>query len=118
MKLKLLVVCTVFTLISASCQQSFNRTAWDDCDSGMCNQRKYMLDDLLNHHQLKGMTRKQLVKLLGDQNYTPTSPYEMTYNIITDYGWDIDPVYIKNLTFYLNKNSVVTAYKVEEWRRN
>jgi hypothetical protein len=43
------------------------------------------------------------------------SPY---YPIITDYGSDIDPIYTKSLVLYLNKDSIITHYKVEEWKKS
>jgi hypothetical protein len=42
------------------------------------------------------------------------SPY---YVINTDYGNDIDPVYRKTLTIYLNKDSIVTGFKIKEWKK-
>jgi len=36
---------------------------------------------------------------------------------VTDYGWDIDPVYTKDLVFKLNKDSIVVDYKINEWKK-
>lgn len=64
------------------------------------------------------MSFTQMTKLLGEpsrcENVNIDSPY---YTINTDYGHDIDPVYTKILTVYLNKDSVITNYKVKEWRK-
>lgn len=113
-----LVVIIVSGCSAHSQQLKFNRTQWDDGDIEIYPYRDAMLSDLLTNYHLKGMSYKQLTKLLGEpqrwENANIDSPY---YNIDTDYGQDIDPVYTKTLTIYLNKDSVVTGYKVEEWHK-
>ena len=52
---------------------------------------------------------------IGQSKLYTCIKHMLTYNIITDYGSDIDPVYIKNLTFYLNRDAVVAGYEVKEW---
>ena len=88
----------------------FDRTKWDDGDVEIYPYRDAMLTDLLTRYHLKGMSYKQLTQLLGEanrwENLNIDSPY---YVITTDYGSDIDPVYTKTLTLYLNKDSIVTS---------
>jgi hypothetical protein len=65
------------------------------------------------------MTYRQLTKLLGEANRWEEVNIDSPYYVInTDYGNDIDPVYTKALTFYLNKDSVVTGYRVKEWKKD
>lgn len=113
-----LLIPAAFALIITSCnphsqELKFNRAQWDDGDIEIYPYRDAMLNDLLTTYQLKGMSYKQLTKLLGEpqrwENLNIDSPY---YNIITDYGDDIDPVYTKTLIIYLNKDSIITNYKV------
>lgn len=102
-----------------SVQIKFNRTQWDDGDIEIYPYRDAMLNNLLKNYHLKGMSYRQLTKLLGEpnrwENVNIDSPY---YVINTDYGNDIDPVYTKTLTVFLNKDSVVADYKVKEWKKN
>src|ERR1700761_2676227 len=100
-------------------QIKFNRAQWDDGDIEIYPYRDAMLNDLLTNYHLKGMRYKDMTKLLGEpnrwENVNIDSPY---YTINTDYGHDIDPVYTKALTIYLNKDSIITTYKIKEWRKD
>jgi len=89
---------------------------WDDRDQGFgYPKRKFMLNDLIENHQIKGLTYKQMVDSIGEPNIDPGS-YKAYYNIILNYGWDIDPVYTKDLVIQLDRDSVVTGFKVKEWK--
>ena len=69
----------------------------------------------MNGHQLKGLTYKQLVELLGEpEEYSDTEPNTAYYNVDTDYRHDIDPVYIKNPKVKLNGDSIVTDVNIDE----
>jgi hypothetical protein len=100
-------------------QIKFNRAQWNDGDIEIYPYRDAMLNDLFTNYHLKGMSYRQLTKLLGEpsrwENVNIDSPY---YVINTDYGNDIDPVYTKTLTIYLDKDSVVASYKVKEWKKH
>jgi hypothetical protein len=74
-----------------------------------------MLNDLINNHHLKGLTYRQLIDSIGVPHIDSGS-YEAYYNIILDYGWDIDPVYSKDLVVQLNQDSVVTGFTIKEWK--
>ena len=78
--------------------------------------RDGMLDDLTNNQKLIGLKYREAVKLLGESNYTEED-ISLTYNIITDYGSDIDPVYIKTLQLEFNRDSTLTSFHVKEWRK-
>jgi len=115
-----LLITAAFAVIIIGCKPhsreiKFNRAQWDDGDIEIYPYRDAMLNDLLTTYHLKGMNYKQLTKLLGEpqrwEDDNIDSPY---YNIITDYGDDIDPVYTKTLIIYLNKDSIITNYKVQE----
>lgn len=41
----------------------------------------------------------------------------LTYNIVLNYGDDIDPVYSKNLDIFFSKDSIITSYKITEWKK-
>jgi hypothetical protein len=84
----------------------------------MYPERKEMMKDLMNNHQLKGLTYKQLIDLLGEpEMYPDEEPNTVTYNILTDYGRDIDPVYIKNMEVKFSSDSIVTDVSINEIKR-
>lgn len=94
----------------------FDKEKWRDGDAGIYPYRDAMLNDLLSH-PVKGMTYKELTELVGEPNRSDANVDSPYYDIITDYGSDIDPVYCKTLTIYLNKDSVITGYRVDEWKK-
>jgi hypothetical protein len=99
-----------------SYSQKFNKATWDEGDIGFdFPNRKYMLNDLIENHQIKGLIYKQLVDSIGEPRMDSGS-YEAYYNIELDYGWDIDPVYSKDLVIQLNRDSVVTGFDFKEWK--
>lgn len=74
-----------------------------------------MLKDLTTNHKLLGLNCAQLVKYLGGPDYKEANL--ITYRIAVDYGNDIDPVYSKDLIFFYSKDSVITSFKIEEWKK-
>jgi hypothetical protein len=112
------IVITIFTLLVVACNQTqkFDKSAWKERgDLNIYPNRDKMLEDLMNHHQLKGLTYKQVIELLGEpEKYSDEKPNTATYNIVTDYGKDIDPVYIKNLEVKFSTDSIVTDVTTNE----
>jgi CO/xanthine dehydrogenase Mo-binding subunit len=41
----------------------------------------------------------------------------ISYRIAVDYDNDIDSVSSKDLTFFYSKDSVITSFKIEEWKK-
>lgn len=110
----LFVIYKLFNWYSYSLK--FNKATWDEGDIGFgYPNRKYMLNDLIEHHQIKGLTYKQLVESIGEPCIDSGS-YEAYYNIELDYGWDIDPVYSKDMVIQLNRDSVVTGFDFKVWK--
>ena len=97
--------------------KTFDKLSWNTKEDPAFppSSRTLMLDDLLASHQLKGLHYRQLMDSLSapDAHEADT----LAYFIIEDYGSDIDPVYTKSLHVYINKDSVVTGYKVKEWKK-
>jgi len=94
----------------------FDKLAWKEKgDLNIYAIRDQMLEDLMNHHQLRGLTYKQLIELLGEpEKYSDEEPNTATYNIVTNYGKNIDPVYIKNLEVTFSTDSIVTDVNINE----
>lgn len=115
--------CTIWLLFVlmlpfSYCTQNkkFDKTGWQEKgDLYIYPNRNAMLQDLTANHQLKGLSYKQLIDLLGEpEAYTGTKPYTVYYNVVTDYGADIDPVYVKHLILSLSTDSTVLDFKIEE----
>jgi hypothetical protein len=77
--------------------------------------RPKMLTDLTTNYKLKGLKYSELIELLGIPDSKDSS--SLSYKIIVDYGHDIDPVYTKDLDFTFSKDSIITAVKVNEWKK-
>lgn len=108
-------------MLLISCEQSFkqakfNKTGWNEKVDWDYPNREVMLDDLIKNHQVKGLSYKQLENSIG----LPDSKedFQLYYDIITDFGSDIDPVYTKSLLIKLNKDSVVSGFEVKEWKKD
>jgi len=95
----------------------FDKKIWDQAsEDGIpppC--RDKMLKDLTSNKKLVGLTYNELIQLLGTPDFKDSTT--VSYGIIIDYKRDIDPVYIKNLCFYLSGDSVATSFKTEEWEK-
>ncbi len=106
------------TLLFSYCshEKKFDKALWQQRgDLGIYPERTKMLNDLLKNNNLKGLTYKQVINLLGiPEKYADGYPNIITYNIEEDYRWDIDPVYIKNLDIEFNSDSVVTEISIRE----
>lgn len=104
------------------CQQKFDAQKWAITVDGTYPHREKMLDDLLENYPLKDKTVQETVELLGlPDNYCDHNPYEMTYRIVQDYGWNIDPVYTKYLHLQLDdssnpvdSNTLIVGFKIVE----
>ncbi|GAB3573819.1 hypothetical protein [Hymenobacter daeguensis] len=120
-----LLVFACSTLI-ISCAQNknelkFNKAQWerfDDSEGGEYPYRDRMLGDLVEHHQLKGLTYKQLIDSLGTPGNFDNDDDTVRYEIITGFTSDIDPTYGKHLSLTLGADSTVTSYRISEWKHN
>src|ERR1700761_3763887 len=97
-------------------QSKFDRKKWGTKEDWDYPYRDEMLEDLIKHHQLKGLSIRRLEDSLGYlENFTDTD--SLYYQVLMDFGSDIDPVHTKYLTFKLNKDSIVTDFSVKEWEK-
>lgn len=97
-------------------QEKFDKNKWNEQADPVfppaC--RNYMIKDLTTTHKLVGLKYDQIIKLLGEANFKDSN--SVAYDIEEDYGVGIDPVYTKVLDFYFSKDSVITSFKVQEWK--
>jgi len=112
---KLIIV--LFFMISCNKEVKFEKGKWSEkMDAGFPSPyRSKMLFDLTKNHKLVGLTYLQLIKNLGFPDNKDSST--AVYNIIVDYGSDIDPVYTKNLEFAYSKDSLITSFRIVEWKK-
>ena len=120
MKRPVLLLISLLTLLSCReiiFKQSFDKQKWDARDDWDYPERNSMVDDLVQNHKIKGLKYKQLIALLNEPQGNGDDFLSVYYQIIVDYGWDIDPVYTKNLEITFNKDSIVNSVTIKEWKR-
>src|SRR5574338_1582103 len=110
----------LFVIVLFSCnaiEEKFDKAKWiQKEDAGQTSSyRKKMLKDLTSNYKLTGIKYSELIQLLGAPNLKDSS--SLGYDIVIDYGHDIDPVYTKTLDFTFSKDSTITSFKVEEWKK-
>ena len=76
-------------------QRPFDREAWIAADVDASHTRKQMVEDLLHDHPLKGMTRTEVLALLGPAEQTDKwEGYDLIY-VLGPQGIDFDWLIIK-----------------------
>lgn len=115
------VICKLLQLVILSaCWLSCNNTQFDkikwtqkvDMEFPFRNK---MLKNLTSNYKIIGLKYSQLIKLLGEPDFNDSC--SLTYKIIEDYGFDIDPVYNKDIYFTFSKDSVISFFKINEWKK-
>jgi len=116
LKFKIFFILAILCMVDISCNYSFDKTGWlkkEDIDGYIL--RDDMLKDLLLKYKLKGLKYKELISLIGKPQIIDSNI--ISYQIMIDYGNDIDPIHRKYLTFRLNGDSLVVDYKIDEWKK-
>jgi len=94
-------------------KEKFDRYRWNGGDGLSFPYRDNMLEDLLANHKLKGLTYKQVTQLLHPPDRNSFTDKSFEYEIICKMN-KLDTVYAKTLILYLNKDSIVSDFKVVE----
>jgi len=107
----------VLTMAACNGDMTFDKEKWNEQKDPAFPSvyRKRMVDDLTAHYQLRGIKYSQLVQMLGNPDDQDSAT--LTYKIVEDYGKDIDPVYTRNLEFTYSKDSIITSFKLQQWRK-
>lgn len=115
MKLKLCILLMI--VLSLGCNQSmeFDSAKWKMKEDMEYPYRNKMVGDLTKNHKLVGLRYSQVVELLGVPQYEDSS--RISYEVLQDYGSDIDPIHTKYLNLALSQDSIVTSFKIDEWRK-
>lgn len=111
----LLLLSIVF--LSCRSQERFDKVKWQTREDPAFPppSRKAMLQDLQSNYKLEGMSRSQIVELLGEPDYKDDS--SIAYKVEVKYGNDIDPVYTKTLEVKLDNNKTVQSVDVRDWKK-
>lgn len=121
MKKELKILTFAFSLFLVSCgveQKKFDKKTWNDMDDIMYANRESMISDLMKNHLRKGMTYTEVVDLIGKpENDENIKPNIIAYEIMVNYGWDIDPVKGKTLYIELTNDSIVKDFRLEKWKQ-
>jgi hypothetical protein len=109
----------VLTFTIISCDKKFEKTGWnytgvDTGDPLEYPNRDEMVNDLLKNHRIKGLNTKQVFNLLGE---TEIKNSRISYEILTDFGWDIDPIHTKYLEIKFNPDGIVKSAEIIEWKK-
>ena len=117
-RLKFISIFLIVLLASCGNQQmEFDKQKWNERDDIFYAYREKMVTDLMENHLKKGMTLKDVLNLLGNsENYQNDTPNKIGYEIMVDYGWNIDPQKGKTLYIELTNDSIVKDFKLEEWK--
>lgn len=115
---KLLIIIVLFLLSSCGEKEmNFDEKKWNERLDGSYKYREYMVSDLMGNHLEKGMKYNQVIELLGlSGKYQNIKSNEISYEIMVDYGWNIDPVEGKNLYFEFDKDSIIKNIRLEHWK--
>ena len=112
------VILTILFLLT-SCgvkEMEFDKSKWNKRFDGFYEYRENMVQDLMENHLEKGMEIKKVIELLGEPgNYHNKKENEIIYEIMVDYGWNIDPMEGKELHIEFDKDSILTNYNLVHW---
>jgi len=98
-------------------EKEFDKSKWNERFDGFYEYRDNMVQDLMDNHLTKGMDLNEVIELIGAPgNYQNEKPNEITYEIMVDYGWNIDPMEGKELYIEYDKDSIVTDFRLEHWK--
>ena len=119
MKYSLLAAILFPGLFLSACkkQSAFDKDKWAYRGDMEFPYREEMLTDLLESHPLRGLSYSQLINTLGKPDQVGSTNYQVNYDILTEYGSDIDPIHSKLLEISLSTDSMVTGHKVQEWTK-
>jgi|SRR5690554_1226946 len=116
--IKLIYILVIFILASCNNQQiKFDKEKWNERNDMFYANREKMVIDLMENHLKKGMTYKEVMNLLGtSESYQNDPPNTIGYEIMVDYGWNIDPQKGKTLYIEFTNDSIVKEIKLDEWK--
>lgn len=115
----LIVIACILVTYSCKNETEFDTGRWKVKHGMSYPYRESMAGDLVKNHDFRGFTRGEVVNLLGDPDYDDTinNRYCIYYEILTEFGPDMDPVFSRTLAVEFDRGMKVRDYKIEEWRK-
>ncbi|MDX9749961.1 MAG: hypothetical protein RBT71_02645 [Flavobacteriales bacterium] len=119
-------VLLLLSVCLTGCDRSipFDKSGWQERYDGDYPKRDAMVKDLLDNQKLTGLTTRSITDFLGEEDHIelhekPKSSgvNYMSYQVLKDFGWDIDPVHTKYLVIEFNEDSIVTKVNLLEWKQ-
>jgi hypothetical protein len=107
----------ILLLLIACNQTKFEKSKWLYEEDMEYPYRKSMVKDLTTNYQLKGLSYKQLIALLGEPGNITGDSNEIYYPIIEEYDV-IDPIHSIDLAIRFNNDSIISNWKINEWKKN
>lgn len=85
----------ILLIIVISCKSKFDKETWSENDNNNYDNPRFgMVKDIEDNYLKSGMTKKDVVDLLGLPQYdTMESPFEYEYRIGSNPGMHIDPFF-------------------------
>jgi len=100
-------------LIFVSCNLKFEKEKWNTKSDIFYDYREKMVKDLMKNHLKKGMTYNEVIELLGTDEISQNNT--ISYEIMVDFGWNIDPQRGKILYIEFTNDSIVKEFWLEKW---
>ncbi|MES2645515.1 MAG: hypothetical protein V4717_01475 [Bacteroidota bacterium] len=109
-------ICLVAITTACGHRQKFEKQKWNEQnETGEYPFRQSMLNDLMEHHGLKGKSYYDVIDLVGEPEKKRNNKSRgLYYNILKKVNQKDEPVYIKNLILRLTWDSVVDELAIEE----
>jgi hypothetical protein len=114
----LIILFFLLNLVSCTKQEiKFDKDSWNDRDDIFYKNRELMASDLTKNHLKSGMKYSEVISFLGQpENIQSPKDGEIIYELQVEYGSDIDPISGKNLILNFSKDSILSKYKIEDWK--
>jgi hypothetical protein len=95
---------------------TFDKNKWLNERFPDYSTRYRMVKDLTRQYRLVGMTRTDIIGLLGEpDNFSSTNQNEMQYCLQEKYSTDIDPVSSDHLVLYFDETGRLRGYKINHY---
>lgn len=116
--------CRLFVVIGilfSCCVQEhnakFESERWQDYEDAVFppKARAAMLNDLVSNQKLVGSDYNDIIELLGIPDDKDST--SLAYKVSVRYGFEIDPIYIKELVLHFGTDSTINRYTIEEWSK-
>jgi hypothetical protein len=114
-----IIIISILTSLFSGCQSKemkFDKNKWNEKDDVVYAFRENMVNDLMKNYLKKGMTYKEVMELLGKTEYNQNDlPNTIGYEIMVNYGWNIDPQKGETLYIEFTNDSTLKSVRLEKW---